>query len=176
MFVYEIQKDVKRKAYQNFIHYAIEHSDAFMLVEYKSSEKTGKSYYQTFEELEKFQIKERGKENNIWKWPNMEAMYDELRAEYCEPYDYIIRMYRADMAVEKVLQKPKSLFNWNWPDYPMDLSFFKEGVCWFATTAHEKNAYIYTDSNDLLQDLKQLGLSFEKESYDSDLFVEEYTI
>ena len=104
----------------------------------------------------------------------MEAMYDELRAQYCEPYDYIIRVYRADMAAEKILQKPKSLFDWNWPSYPMDLSFFKDGVCWFATTAHEKVACVYTEADALLEDLRKIGLVFKKETFETEPFVEKY--
>ena len=56
---------------------------------------------------------------------------------------YELALYRAEMAQGFALSDAaSSLWDWDYPNLPMDLCFFYKGVAWFVSSAHEHFAYI----------------------------------
>jgi hypothetical protein len=50
--------------------------------------------------------------------------------------------YRSEERILDVLFTAKSLYHWQHPDYPEDLSFYtKEGTNWFCSISHEHDAF-----------------------------------
>lgn len=49
-----------------------------------------------------------------------------------------ISVYRACNEMKRYLLEPNRLFNWKYPYFPEDISFFKNGYCWFYTVSHEE--------------------------------------
>lgn len=51
------------------------------------------------------------------------------------------------------------------PEYPEDLSFFKDGKVWLATSSHEEECYIFPTNKEELEKIKNInGLHFSIES------------
>jgi len=85
---------------------------------------------------------------------------------------YQMIVYSCKPEVINTLKKPKFLFNWDYPMYPMDLAFFRNGYCWITSTAHEEFAAIYLNSQKEASELAQLGvkLSYSDEIEQRDTF------
>ena len=80
---------------------------------------------------------------------------------------------------QKILLEAKWLFHWCYPELPDDLSFFKDGLWWFFTVAHEGYALIYTEDKEDIQYFEDIGLEFELAEHPSskiELFYEEYEV
>lgn len=56
-----------------------------------------------------------------------------------------------DHAKEVVKKVANSLYDWEQPFLPDDLSFFKKGKVWLVNIAHEKESYIKTEDQDEIQ-------------------------
>ena len=53
--------------------------------------------------------------------------------------------------------KANDIFDWCYPQFPMDLSFYKEGYAFFASCAHERLSWFFSDSDEEVNTLKELG-------------------
>lgn len=75
-----------------------------------------------------------------------------------------VHYFEANNHAKSTLQKmAKSLFEWEMPRLPEDLSFFKDGEVWMATSSHEKQCFIYPkneNESSKVMDIK--GLKIEK--------------
>lgn len=71
-----------------------------------------------------------------------------------------------DVEVKKTIKETvKSLYEWQMPEYPEDLSFFKDGKVWLATSSHEEECYIFPTNKEELEKIKNInGLHFSIES------------
>ena len=50
--------------------------------------------------------------------------------------------YRCDQSIGELLTLPETLYHWQQPDFPEDLSFYmSDGRNWFCTIAHEHDAF-----------------------------------
>ena len=88
-----------------------------------------------------------------------------------------INLYKVCEEVKIFLYKPNGIFKWIYPNFPEDLSFFKDGYCWFESCAHERFAFMYLDDLREVEMLKSLGLKFELKESEIEkvrLFYEEY--
>ncbi|KNE19368.1 hypothetical protein [Virgibacillus pantothenticus] len=57
-----------------------------------------------------------------------------------------------------------SLYSWEQPELPEDLSFFKNGEVWLATSSHENECYIFPTNQNEIDNLQNInGLELEKE-------------
>ena len=164
-----ITKNIKDVAYENLLKYSLEKSDAFMLVyfSYKPDERMKKIARKIHDGLRTYKIKKRY--NPIW--PNTRSLNQ-------FEHQYKIVFYRAEPASLDYLLLCSGLLDWEYPSYPMDLCFFKDGYCWFYTTPHEEYGYIYLEDENEMKILENLGVEFEY--YDKldnpDLFYEDYTV
>jgi hypothetical protein len=50
--------------------------------------------------------------------------------------------YRWDSDALPVLLLPGSLFSWKFPNYPEDLTFYRDGLAGFVSVSHEEMAWI----------------------------------
>lgn len=49
-----------------------------------------------------------------------------------------------DENVKRIIKETvNSLYEWEMPNHPEDLSFFKDGEVWLATSSHERECYIF---------------------------------
>lgn len=155
-----------KQAYFDFINYMVLNSDKFSLVYFKYSEN---------EALKKSakEIKNLLKSYKIYaingnQWPSTVTLNE-------NNHIYNITLYKSVAGVEKILTKVEDIFDWDYPLYPMDLCFYKDGYAWFASSAHEHFAYFYINDKQTYCDLIDLGidLSDAGDIDESKLFLEE---
>lgn len=80
---------------------------------------------------------------------------------------YELSIYQTCFETIDVLETAHSIFDWDYPNRPMDLSFFRNGYAWFSSSAHEKCCMLYTDDLYVVQDLQDMGLQIiEKDDMD----------
>ena len=86
---------------------------------------------------------------------------------------YRLVLYHSVPQVIPCLSQPGSLFEWQYPDAPMDLCFYRDGYCWFAVTAHEGEAVLYTDDTHIVEYIRNLGTGVycHGEVSEADLFL-----
>ena len=96
------------------------------------------------------------------EWPNTQT--------FDTRHIYNIVFYYAKTECLDILCQVKCLYDWDYPDAPMDLCFYKDGYCWFAVTAHEGFSYLYTDDLKVVKDLKKLGVNLEFKKNTSKIF------
>lgn len=192
----EIDQELKGTTYHRFIDYAIEKSDAFMLVVRRHRTHTltldeyinklrlnGKLAY-----LTDFAIN-RINENDLFK---KEFYRTELFCQEIEPFrikirhnpvwpstkvggtrrkslvpDFDICVYRSCQEIKPFLLRVSRLYEWMYPYFPEDLCFFKEHKCWFYTCSHEERSYILADSVFEVKTLADMGIEFFDE-YDQE--------
>lgn len=165
-----LSEEPRGKVYTKLIKYAINTSDVFMF--FTCDYGDVKDYNKKMEDyLEKFMpllIKTRHNGNKLTKWPGS--------ISYDNTYERKFMFFRSDPCIIDFLLKPKRLYKWLNNDYPEDLCFYRNGQCWFATTAHEDLAYVITKSKDEIDMLKSMGIVFDIKDYDHEPsnFYEEY--
>lgn len=170
---YGIFEDVNNETYCKFIQYALETCDAFMLVacSYTRSGRLKTKIKSDLKILKPYRIKVRHNP----EWPNtlvLNTIYS------MNQYQHSINVYKATAELYDFLIKPGGMFKWEFPNNLEDLSFFRNGKCWFAVTAHEEFAFIYSDSKEEILYLRSMGLDLDdgEEIDDSKVFYEEYKI
>lgn len=151
--------------YENFLRYALERSDAFLLVfcDYDSKQSYEKRKKKLREELSGYRIKSRRNPS----WPSNEIHTDK--------YKCFVDIHRMSLEVLPFLLKTEGIYNWMYPTYPEDLCFFKNGKCWFASCAHERFASILLKTEADIEFLKANGISYEESGGDVDEF-EDYQV
>lgn len=120
------------KSYYEFIDYAFNESDYFMLV-YINYNQNGYTKFmkETKELLQPFKIKTRKNPS----WPG-------TLKTYAPNSDYEIVFYRNDKKAKKILKRVSCVSEWSRPFNPEDLAFFKKNACWFYSVGHERIAAI----------------------------------
>lgn len=71
---------------------------------------------------------------------------------------YRVIIYRCDKNVVPILAKQPGIYAWDYPDAPMDLCFYKNRLCMFASSAHEKDAYLFTDDSTFVDLIHNAGI------------------
>ncbi|WP_079707968.1 stage III sporulation protein AH [Paraliobacillus ryukyuensis] len=58
--------------------------------------------------------------------------------------------YTKDENVKRIIKETvNNLYGWEMPNHPEDLSFFKHGEIWLATSSHERECYILPNKKEL---------------------------
>lgn len=156
-FVYEIKN---KEVYDDFIQYMLEHSDFFSVIYFRNRKDSPLNKY--LKEYKKILRPYILHAENTRKWPNTETWNGRSV--------YRIAFYYADMKCYDVLTRVNDIFEWHYPRAPMDLCFYKNGYCWFAFTAHEEMAYLYTNNEKEIQELRELGVMVEFSEDNARLF------
>ena len=142
------------------------HSKAFSLVycQYGRNEKYSRTTQKIERKLKNYEIDSR----EVKKWPGTETL-DERSI-------YKMVTYRIDEEslwdIIDVFDTTKTIWDWDYPKYPMDICFYREGgLAWFYITAHERlNTLILDDSMGLsVLDIESIGVKLvAEESVDDD--------
>jgi hypothetical protein len=80
------------------------------------------------------------------------------------PNMYII-FYRLNADLQEYLLSNKSLYKWDFPNYPTDISFFKDGVCWLNSITHEEICNICVESEEEFDYLRSIGIELLEKSF-----------
>ena len=136
--------------YNKLIRYSLETCDAFMFVccNYYNSgiyKKEVKPFVKDFQPLA---IKRR----HDPQWPGTTT------SDQGGKYKFNINFYRCDESAYDLLIKPGNIFGWEYPHYPENLCFFREGYVWLSTVAHERMLWIEGQTKQDIKFFKQLGV------------------
>lgn len=153
-FENEIQYQIYLKSFEKF--------KAEILIRAQIFEESSKPFLQ---KLQSYLVKVRHKPE---EWPSTKC------GDRSDKINFDINLYKVCREVRAYLLEPEGLYHWIYPYFPEDLCFFKDGYCWLSTSAHERNASIYTNNKDDLQDLENLGLKFKYKEQEIKMFYEEY--
>lgn len=81
-----------------------------------------------------------------------------------QPNMYII-FYRLNADLQEYLLSNKSLYKLDFPNYPTDISFFKDGVCWLNSITHEEICNICVESEEEFDYLRSIGIELLEKSF-----------
>ena len=132
MRVYRVTRDVTGEAYRLLLEAALEEASTFSLV-WRDQLQFAPSAIQVRNALRSLQLRDVKRD----RWPGTI-----LIGHYAS-----VVTYRAAPEALPTLLEPGSLFAWQSPAYPEDLSFSSDpgGVC-LATVAHESEGWILSSS------------------------------
>lgn len=150
---YYVESLDDRATYIRFIDYMLARSAAFSVVyfKYHEAEKTKKSTLEIKKRLDPYKLWSR----NVSKWPGTETMNK-------SGHIYRLIIYKSDAAVSEFLKVVETLYEWDYPRYPMDLAFYRDGYAWFASSAHEGLNWLYTDDTTIVKQLSDCGIAASK--------------
>lgn len=159
---------LKREEFENEIQYQkylkiSEKSLKEMLIRAQIYKKSKEPFLQ---KLQPYLVKVRHKPE---EWPSTKC-----GDSNSSKINFDINLYKVCKEVRPHLLEPEGLYHWIYPYFPEDLCFFKDGYCWLSTSAHERDASIYTNNKDDVQELKNLGLKFKYKEQEIKMFYEEY--
>jgi hypothetical protein len=128
-----VERDPKNRVYQELIDLCFEVCDEFHLVI-----RTDMGAIKDLEEIInmfKASLKEMRSEST---WAST-TLGDNQTAN--------VYYFYADGNAKSIIKMiAKSLFQWEMPNLPEDLSFFKQGKVWLATSSHEKQCLIFPEN------------------------------
>ena len=159
--------DLKGENYKTFVSFAMEHSDAMMLIY------CGYGYPLKRRMLRPFRVASRDNSKSLkkgkpeFKWPSTISW---TKALICA------ETYRVSPEVKEIVLSVDDIFAWNYPQRPEDISFFYQGECWIATTAHEKLFFIYDHEREVALMLTEMGIEYKRYPGECTRFKEKYTI
>lgn len=160
---YYIEDFTDKSTYIEFIRYMLSHSDYFSFVcfKYKESERTKRSTKEVLDLLKPY----REYAKNVNEWPGNMTLNE-------NNHIYRLFMYSATSEAISALSKADRIYDWDYPKFPMDLAFYKNGYAWFESVSHERWNSLYTADMAVIDDLKQLGVDviFNREVDESTLF------
>jgi len=69
--------------------------------------------------------------------------------------------YKAELDIIPIIETVDTLWDWYYPNYPMDPCFYKNGRAWFVTSTHERWNALYLDNSMLhfVPDFESLGVT-----------------
>lgn len=188
-----INKNIDGKTYKAFISYAVQKSDAFMLVlkycdaqifDSKEHLRNSISLLPTFtpdedtinrltamenksrQDLHLFQSECLEFVNRLSRYlhhSRCNAVWPSTIAFPRTPNDYSINVYNMFSGAEQYLLQPQSYLGWRYPRYPEDLSFFKNNYCWAYASSHEEYIEIIPEDYEEYIRLKEMGIEFQDE-------------
>lgn len=138
-------------SYLHFVKYMLLNSDCFSLIyfKYKKGEKNKKTTCVIKNGLSPFKIHSQ----DVHQWPGT------ISQDYNHIYRFVL--YRSKLEAFKVLSLAEHLYDWNYPKFPMDLCFYKDGYAWFWSSSHEYWNSIYAETDKTICELKALGLTLD---------------
>jgi len=146
-----------KEQYERFMEYLLLHSEYFSVIyfRYTENERMKKRTREIHDRLTSYKVKSKF----THEWPGTVSLD--------ENHFYKFALYQSKIEVKDILCKVDRLFDWDYPIAPMDISFYKDGYCWFSVTAHERDASLYTDDEAMIRDLEKMEIELEY-LYDTD--------
>lgn len=182
-----VKEKITNAQYERLIKYAFQKSDAIMFV----FRKDGFNNHQILE-LEKTSrnLQEKFRDSilkirNGPYWVFTKVGYSQLgisNTEFRDPpnFDKLfeILFFKTDKELEKYMLSNSDLYAWLNPNYPEDISFFKDGYCWLYSVAHEEMCDIYCESVEEYNYLRSIGIEFIDDKFieisNTELYFENY--
>ena len=146
---YSVEGCERKTLYPLLVRFIGAYSTHFSLVyfRYKEEERVRFSVKQIQKKLQPYMVSSV-RTNNM---PSMITMND-------NNHIYEFTLYKSTQETGRILETVHSLWSWDYPKYPMDLCFYRNGYAWFVSSAHEKDCYLYAGKEDkMLDDLESLG-------------------
>lgn len=182
-----IKGKIENEKYERLIKYAFQKSDAIMFVFRKDGfsnqqilklEKTSNDLKTKFKD---YILKIR----NGSYWVFTKVGYSQLgisSSEFKDPsnFDKLFKVlfYKTNKELEEYVLSNSNLYSWLNPDYPEDISFFKNGYCWLYSVAHEEMCDIYCENEEEYNYLKSIGIEFMDDKFieisNNELYFENY--
>ena len=152
------------KQYDDLIKYCLQTCDYFMFVtcnydfldDYPAKMENFKN------KLKNLFVKERS--NPIW--PSTESLDDR--------HTYNICFYKCNSNAFNILKAPGGVFEWLYPNYPEDLSFFRGNECFMYLSAHEKELWFKNETDEDFSFFKEIGICQENTERLPDYFSETF--
>lgn len=143
-----------KESYCRFIDYMISNSDSFSLVyfKYKENEKTRN----TVKEIKNLLAPYKIYSYNGNQWPGTVTLNQ-------NNHIYKIILYKTEPKCKEVLLKVDNIYDWDYPSYPMDLCFYKDGYAWFASCAHEHFANLFLEDKFDISVFEKIGIKLHYE-------------
>lgn len=185
-----LNKDISDATYSKFIQYALNTSDAFMVIVkhcdaviFNSSEmlnnisKINIDIATSPEVIENYRKREDDSKKKFDSFQNncLPFLMDlepyllkrrhnpdwpSTRAIARKTDDYDINVYSFTKDTKTLLLAPNSYLNWKYPYYPEDLSIFRKGRCWAYSSSHEEYIEIFPSSISEYDMLVDMGIDF----------------
>lgn len=140
------------KEYIDFIKFMLVHSDKFSLIYFKYKE--NESFKKTVKQVKKLLKPYKIFSCYTDKWPGTVTLNE-------NHHIYNFTLYKSEPDAYAALSIAKGIFDWHYPNFPMDLCFYKNGYAWFELSAHSGIAYINENDTQIINDLKHLGAQIE---------------
>ncbi len=136
-----------------FLRVLLAYSDALSLIyfRYQTEEKFSSKVSQIKRRLSPFELDSR----DVTEWPGTKVRND-------QGHLYRMITYQVNMNIVPILEEVDTLWDWDYPLFPMDPCFYKKGYAWFAVSTHERWNSLYlqeTDSFPLASDLESIGVT-----------------
>lgn len=80
-------------------------------------------------------------------------------------HNYDTYFFQFSKELKDYLLINKNLYNWNNPEFPTDIGFFKDGKCWLRAVPHEHMCDIFVENEKEYNHLKKIGLEFLEGNY-----------
>lgn len=165
-------KDVAGERYKELLQYLLEHSDAFQVVishnRVRSKPPAGSKRFL-----------EAPRSDKIGGWSKTGDYELPLTEGTTSPGKYCTTaMFQVSKNSYHALETPSSFFSWYLPQYPEDLSFYRDGTCWFALCSQEKLLWFCGSKDDAKRIEELFGIPFERgeSCTECDLYHEAYTL
>jgi hypothetical protein len=150
--MFKLYQNPQNKEYQQLIELAFNFCDTFHLVIRRDMGK--------IRELKKFLSNPKIESSLIERKKDSEWASTTLDGKKAYIYYYNTKNPETK---NFIIDSANSLFSWQQPDFPEDLSFFKDGKVWMSTSSHEKECYIYPTSQNEVDQLRNIGLELGEE-------------
>lgn len=152
--VYYVEGCDNRERYQKMIGIAIALCDTLSLIYFKYSyrEKYSESVAAIKRTLKKYAIGS----DRVSEWP-----LTEVRDVQNHIYNMVTYGIPRDFTFDLVFERINNLWDWDYPEHPMDPCFYRNGVVFFASSAHEQmnELYLRADGDSLsVNDFESVGL------------------
>ena len=169
---YSFCHDASEEQYVATVHYLLQHSDAFQVVlsNHRIRSKLPASSRR---------FKEMLKHDRVGGWSKTGDYSLPLTEGTTAPGKYCTTaMFQVSEDSFSLVEQPMSFWNWMLPDYPEDLSFYRNGFCWFATCSHEQIIWFCAEREIAEKIISLSGIPFEKNGYcdENELFHEKYKL
>lgn len=182
-----VTSEIKGEVYKNLIEYAYDKCDAVMFVFRRDgfSQEDILKLNNLLNQIKKKFSNSILKMRNGSYWVFSKVGYSQLDIEgYNDPpnYDKLfdIVFLKLNDDIKFYLQSNDNLYKWLNPNFPEDISFFRNGYCWLYSVAHEEKCYIYCSNKKEYDYLKLIGVEFYENKYiptlKKELYYEEYNL
>lgn len=161
---------IQGEDYQKVASFALDRSDAIMLIFRTYGRPYKKSIREARERLKPFRVASRNNhktDKEGFEWPGTISW---------DPTLIHADIYRLSPEVREYVLSAEEIFAWIYPERPEDIAFFFHGECWLSTTAHEEFCDITGYEDEMASLLDSLGIEYDRCEDAGKPYIEKYTL